>query len=156
MTAQQQFAPAIGRQQNLCQPTLAAVNSNQPTLAAATSIQPTLATANSMAMQQPPILHNGGGDFGAKRQMKFLVKPQTFDGTSDLPEYLCHFEACADINGWDGPDKCRVFGAYLLGAARTYYLGLGERKKYDFDYLVDSLKRRFASQNLNALWRSRL
>ena len=143
---QQQFAPAIGQQQNLC----------QPTLAAASSIQPTLVTANSMAMQQPSVLHNGGGDFGAKRQMKFLVKPQTFDGTSDLPEYLCHFEACADINGWDGPDKCRVFGAYLLGAARTYYLGLGERKKYDFDYLVDSLKRRFASQNLSASWRSRL
>ena len=48
------------------------------------------------------------------------------------------------------------FLVHILGAARTFYLGLGERKKYDFDYLVDSLKRRFASQNLSASWRSRL
>ena len=84
------------------------------------------------------------------------LKPNHFDGLQDLNEYLSHFRLCSDINGWTDADRCKVLAAMLQGAARTYYMGLTEEDKSDYQSLISCLVRRFASENLSATYKARL
>ena len=87
---------------------------------------------------------------------KMVLKPEKFEGKSDLGEYISHFQDCAELGGWDDRSKCLVLAANLRGAARKYYDGLPQEDKKDYDSLLTALRRRFGGGHLQDSWMTKL
>ena len=43
----------------------------------------------------------------------FRMAPDTYDGTTDLEEYLVHFEQLSMLSGWNRPTKAMMLGLAL-------------------------------------------
>ena len=84
------------------------------------------------------------------------MKPQLFDGTEDLDEYLAQFEILAEINGWDYPTKSLYLAGSLKGGARALLNELDKASRRDFNKLVAVLSGRYGSAEKAELFRARL
>jgi hypothetical protein len=73
------------------------------------------------------------------------VKPETYDGSADWDEYLCHFQVCAELGKWDKREKVLALSASLRGAARTFFMGLAKSERGDYETLLVKLGQRFGS-----------
>ena len=73
------------------------------------------------------------------------MKPQTYDGTSDWPNYLTQFELVATYNGWDEDEKLAWLGNSLRGEAMSTLGRLDESDKESYSSLVHYLNLRFGT-----------
>ena len=76
---------------------------------------------------------------------KIMMKPQTYDGTSDWLNYLTHFENVAKYNGWDEHDKLAWLSSSLRGEAMGTLSRLDELDEESYSSLVHFLNLRFGT-----------
>ena len=84
------------------------------------------------------------------------MKPQTYDGTEDLDEYLTHFNIIAKLNGWSKEAKSLHLAGSLAGSARALLNDLDPQKREDYESLVEALTHRYGNVNRAAVFKSQL
>ena len=84
------------------------------------------------------------------------MKPQYYDGTEDLEDYLSQFEILADLNTWSYDTKSLYLASSLKGDARALLSELTSLERRDYDCLVKSLKLRFGSLNRSEIYKANL
>ncbi|CAC5364493.1 unnamed protein product [Mytilus coruscus] len=93
---------------------------------------------------------------GVTQKHKVNMKPQPYDGTDDIEEYLGQFQILAEVNGWDYNTMSLCLANSLKGGARAILNELNEFKRRDFDSLVDALHNRFGSVHRSEIFRAQL
>jgi hypothetical protein len=84
------------------------------------------------------------------------MKPQLFDGTGDLHEYLAQFDIVSAINGWDMTQKVLYLASSLTGGALSVLNELSPVQRRDFNKVTEVLQNRYGSENRAEIFRSRL
>jgi hypothetical protein len=84
------------------------------------------------------------------------LKPQNYDGTEDLDDYLSQFEILADLNCWNYETKSLYLAGSLKGDARTLLTELSSLQRRDYDRLVHILTLRFGSLNRAEIYKANL
>ena len=84
------------------------------------------------------------------------MKPQTYDGSDDLDEYLAQFNIVAELNKWNYPIKSLYLASSIVGAARAILCELDVDKRRDFNSIVTALQNRYGSVHKAEIFRSRL
>ena len=78
---------------------------------------------------------------------KPVSKPTKYDGSTDLTDYLNHFDLCIKLNGW-GPEEAGMFlGLSLAGPARRLLTGRKPATKEGYEELRKALIERFEPTN---------
>ncbi len=83
------------------------------------------------------------------------MKPATYDGNASWPDYKAHFDACAEINGWNDREKGLYLAVSLRGQAQGVFGNLSIRSN-DYHLLVTALEERFSPPNQTELYRVQL
>ena len=82
------------------------------------------------------------------------MKAETFDGTStDLQEYLSHFELVAKSNGWSRVEKGIQLAMSLRGAVQQVLGSLSNFEAEDYEPITAVLKKRFHPKERVPLYR---
>ena len=81
------------------------------------------------------------------------MKPQSFDGTSDLSEYLTQFNIVAEINNWTYQANALYLASCLTGSARSLLGEMSETQKRDYDSLVKMLRNGYGTKNKAEIYR---
>ena len=84
------------------------------------------------------------------------MKPQPYDWSEDLDEYLTHFNIVAKLNGWNETAKSLHLAGSLTGGARALLNDLDPQKREDYDSLVDALTHRYGNVNRAAVFKTQL
>ena len=84
------------------------------------------------------------------------MKPQTYDGSDDLDEYLTQFNLVADLNGWDYETKSLFLASCMVGGTRALLCELDPRQRKDYTSIVNALQNRYGSVNRAEVYRSKL
>ena len=84
---------------------------------------------------------------GRKGVPKPVVMPGKFDGTTDLGEYLSHFDLCIMANQWEVEQAGMFLGLSLTGVARRLLAGLEPASETGYWELREALERRFQPRN---------
>lgn len=84
------------------------------------------------------------------------IKPQLYDGSDDLDEYLTQFNLLAELNNWKDKTKALFLASSLKGGARALLNEMSDGERHSFDDLVDALKNRFGSINRSEVFRAEL
>ena len=71
------------------------------------------------------------------------VKPQLYDGLTDIDEYLTQFSIIAEINQWSCDTKALHLASCLTGSARSLLSELDSVHRRNFTSLVSALQSRF-------------
>lgn len=88
--------------------------------------------------------------------IKCKIKPQIYDGSDDLEEYLTQFNLLAELNNWGPKPKALLLASSLSGGARAILSEMTEAERRDYDCLVSMLKNRFGSVNRSEVFRAEL
>lgn len=75
------------------------------------------------------------------------MKPQSYDGTTDISECITQFNLIYEINQWHYSGKSLYLASCLSGNARSLLSELTETQKRDYNNLAEFLKTRFGTQN---------
>ena len=84
------------------------------------------------------------------------LKPQKYDETEDLDDYLSQFEILADLNCWNYETKSLYLAGRLTGDARTLLTELSSLQIRDYDSLVQFLNLLFGSLNRTEIYKANL
>lgn len=84
------------------------------------------------------------------------TKPQLFEGTEDLDEYLAQFQIISEVNGWDYTTKSLDLTGCLKGPARSILSELNQSERRDYNSLLRSLDTRYGSVKRAEIFRARL
>ena len=84
------------------------------------------------------------------------VMPDQFNGNGSWPEFISHFEICADLNEWSNRQKAQYLSVSLRGAACQLLRTLTPAKRLNYHELVTALGRRFNPENQTELFRAEL
>lgn len=78
---------------------------------------------------------------------KPVVKPTKYDGSTDLGDYLNHFDLCVKVNGWDAQQAGMFLGLSLAGPARRLLTGRTPATVAGYVELRQALVERFEPTN---------
>ena len=78
---------------------------------------------------------------------KPVVKPTRYDGSTDLGDYLNHFDLCVKVNGWDAQQAGMFLGLSLAGPARRLLTGRTPATVAGYAELRQALVERFEPTN---------
>ncbi|MCG8031204.1 MAG: hypothetical protein JAZ03_03345 [Candidatus Thiodiazotropha taylori] len=84
------------------------------------------------------------------------VKPQLYDGSTDLDEYLTQFNIIAEINGWNNDAKALYLASSLSGSARSLLSEIDSDNRRSFSKLLSALQCRFGTVNRAEVYRAQL
>ncbi|XP_069109431.1 probable basic-leucine zipper transcription factor E [Argopecten irradians] len=84
------------------------------------------------------------------------LKPQSYDGSDDLEDYLTQFQILSEINNWSYSVKSLYLAGSLKGAARALLSELSPAQQRDYDCLVRALNSRYGSVNKAEVFRAQL
>ena len=84
------------------------------------------------------------------------VKPQLYDGLTDIDEYLTQFNIIAEINQWSCDTKALHLASCLTGSARSLLSELDSVHRRNFSSLVTALQCRFGTVNRAEVYRAHL
>lgn len=84
------------------------------------------------------------------------IKPQNYDGSDDLDEYLAHFNIVSELNGWNYNTKSLFLASSLKGACLSLLNDLDQRQCRDYESLVQALQNRYGTKNRAEIFRSKL
>ena len=85
----------------------------------------------------------------------WIPKPEIYDGTNPVNEYLTHFEEVSRINGWSSEMKRNYLGVSLRGAAQALLHDVGP-DCVTYNDLVKFLRQRFQPDEQRALYKVQL
>jgi hypothetical protein len=88
--------------------------------------------------------------------VRINMKPQPYDGTEDIEEYLSQFQILSEVNGWNYNIKSLCLASSLKGAARAILNELDGDRRKDYDSLVHALHNRFGFLHRSEIFRARL
>ncbi|CAC5423608.1 unnamed protein product [Mytilus coruscus] len=92
----------------------------------------------------------------SKPDISCKIKPQIYDGSDDLEEYLTQFNLLAKLNDWDPKIKALLLASSLSGSARAILNEITDGERHDFECLVNAMKSRFGSINRSEVYRADL
>ncbi|VDI54332.1 Hypothetical predicted protein [Mytilus galloprovincialis] len=92
----------------------------------------------------------------SKSDISCKIKPQIYDGSDDLEEYLTQFNLLAELNDWDPKTKALLLASSLSGSARAILNEITDGELHNFECLVNALKSRFGSINRSEVFRAEL
>ena len=72
------------------------------------------------------------------------VTPETFDGEGDWQECLAYFMQCAEVNGWQDPERAQFLGVRLRDAACRFFTTLPAARRVNWQHLCADMGNRFA------------
>jgi hypothetical protein len=113
---------------------------------------------------EPPTLPAGGDACIREGQPgpadnRPVVTPAQFDGTTDLGEFMAHFQLCIRANGWTEEAAGMFLGLSLRGNARRLLTGIVSWKRGGYNKLVAALENRFQpkdqAESHKAMFRNR-
>ena len=76
-----------------------------------------------------------------------MSKPTKYDGSTDLTDYLNHFDLCIKLNGWGLEESGMFLGLSLVGPARRLLTGRKPAKKEGYEDFRQALIERFEPTN---------
>ncbi len=71
------------------------------------------------------------------------VKPEKYNGNSNIKDYLNHFELIANWNGWNMDDKGMQLYLMLEGTAKKMVTSMPMKSRYNYRELVSKLRDTF-------------
>jgi hypothetical protein len=83
-------------------------------------------------------------------------RPATYDGKSNWPDYLVHFELTAEMNRWDDISKAMELATSLRDAAQSVLVDLDPQQRRSYEVLVSALESRFGPGRQTELYRAQL
>ena len=86
---------------------------------------------------------------------QWIPRPEVFDGTRPINEYLTHFEEVARVNEWSLELKRKYLGVSLRGAAQTVLYDFNAECK-TYEELVKFLRNSFQPDEQEALYKVQL
>lgn len=89
-------------------------------------------------------------------QSNHQTKPQCFEGSEDLDEYLAQFEILSELNRWDYHLKSLHLASSLKGNAPAILSELPNVERRDYNHLVKALTTRFGSQGRAEIYRAQI
>ncbi|CAC5389839.1 unnamed protein product [Mytilus coruscus] len=92
----------------------------------------------------------------SKPEISCKIKPQIYDGSDNLEEYLTQFNLLAELNDWDLKTKALLLASSLSGSARAILHEMTDGELHDFECLVNAMKSRFGSINRSEVFRAEL
>lgn len=98
-------------------------------------------------------LERGPGKF---ENINCKIKPQFYDGSDDLEEYLTQFNLLAELNRWNTRTKALFLASSLSGGARALLNEMSDCERHSYEALVEALKSRFGSINRSEVFRAEL
>jgi hypothetical protein len=84
------------------------------------------------------------------------LRPDTFDGSGILDDFVAHFEAVADLNQWNVDLKGKYLAACLRGTAQGVLGDLEGHQRKQYETVLGALRRRFGHENQVDLFRAQL
>ncbi|KAL3857159.1 hypothetical protein ACJMK2_011854 [Sinanodonta woodiana] len=84
------------------------------------------------------------------------IKPQLYDGQTDIDEYLTQFNIISELNDWDYHSKSLYLASSLTGTARSLLNEIEPEKRKDYFSLEKVLKSRFGTLNKAEIYRTQL
>jgi len=81
-------------------------------------------------------------------KLGYKLKPDNYDGSVPLREFLTQFDLIARANNWSDSHKTVAFTAYLRGKARSVLDGIFEIENLNFEDLKSKLELRFGEGHL--------
>ncbi|CAL1672121.1 unnamed protein product [Lasius platythorax] len=81
-------------------------------------------------------------------ELGYKLKPENFDGSVPLREFLAQFDLIARANGWNSCQKTLALAACLRGKAWTVLDGVSEIENLEFADLKSKLELRFGEGHL--------
>lgn len=93
-------------------------------------------------------------DFFNPGVLGFKLKPDTYDGSAPLREFLAQFELISLANKWDDFAKSVALASSLRGKARSILDGVAELEKLSFFELKSKLEFRFGEEQLSQAYYS--
>jgi len=91
-----------------------------------------------------------------KVEINCKIKPQLYDGSDDLDEYLTQFNILAELHGWNSKTKALFLASSLSGGARALLNEMSDYDCHNYDSLVEALKSRFGSTHRSEVFRAEL
>ncbi|KAK3587522.1 hypothetical protein CHS0354_004804 [Potamilus streckersoni] len=91
------------------------------------------ANVHNLTIPHPVQSHNH------KNNGSFKMKPQLYDGTEGLDDYLSQFEIASELNGWDYNLKSLYLASSLTGCAHALLNVLTSAQRRDYKSLVNVL-----------------
>ena len=86
----------------------------------------------------------------------YKKKAPTYDGQTNLQEYMVLFEMIAELNGWDDFSKAMELATSLRGAAQGILSDMRPELRTNYTYLVAALTSRFEPTNQTELYRAQM
>ena len=87
---------------------------------------------------------------------KPIIVPGKYDGSTDLGEYLSHFDLCIRANGWTASQAGMFLGLSLTGVARRLLTDVEPATEEGYWTLRASLERRFQPPNQVEMYKALL
>lgn len=91
-----------------------------------------------------------------KGEISCRMKPQKYDGTDDLEEYLTQFNLLSELNNWTVNTKALFLASSLSGGARALLNEMSDYELHNYEDLVEALKSRYGSVNRAEIFRAEL
>jgi hypothetical protein len=111
---------------------------------------------SSTTVHDYPMMEDRSDQVTMVHMRKPNVMPSHFDGTGSWPDYLVHFEVCAQINGWRDVHKAAYLAVSLRGLAQQMLGDLTAVTRTSYDGLSTALAKRFDPSNQVKLYRVQL
>ncbi|XP_029178454.1 uncharacterized protein LOC114946194 [Nylanderia fulva] len=80
-------------------------------------------------------------------ELGYKLKPENFDGSVSLREFIAQFDLIARANGWNSFQKTLAFAACLRGKARTVLDGISEIENLEFTDLKSKFEFHFGEEH---------
>ncbi|VDI70239.1 Hypothetical predicted protein [Mytilus galloprovincialis] len=77
----------------------------------------------------------------SKSDISCKIKPQIYDGSDDLEEYLTQFNLLAELNDWDPKTKALLLASSLSGSARAILNEITDGELHNFESRFGSVNR---------------
>ena len=100
--------------------------------------------------------HNWNDEYQAGNNKRPRVMPDQFNGNGSWPEFISHFEICAELNEWNNRQKAQYLSVSLRGPACQLLRTLNPARRVNYHELVTALGQRFNPENQTELFRAEL
>lgn len=91
-----------------------------------------------------------------RNEVNCKIKPQIYNGSDDLEEYLTQYTLVSELNGWKESTKALFLASSLSGGARALLNEMSDNERHNYQSLVEALRNRFGSENRSEVFRAEL
>lgn len=101
----------------------------------------------NVSLSEPDTRYEGSAVGSISREIGFSIKPDVFDGSAPLREFLTQFELIARANNWSDSAKTLTLASSLRGKARTILDSFFDAGELNLEQLKEKLEWRFGERH---------